>query len=94
MSDVFNKQRLIAQVAHRMVASLPEYVEELAFADLSCTCIIRADSGAVTEETRFGIRQTRALKDFILYPQRTVAVSGLGSTDMLYGAWIATTIDW
>ena len=34
MSDVFNEQRLIAQVAHRMVASLPEYLEELAFANL------------------------------------------------------------
>ena len=34
MSNVFNEQRLIAQVAHRVVAGIPECVEDLALGDL------------------------------------------------------------
>jgi hypothetical protein len=34
MFNVFNEQRLIAQVAHRVVAGLPECVEDLALGDL------------------------------------------------------------
>ena len=72
---------------------LPNALRNWRLSISSCTCIIRADSGAVTEETQFGIRQTRMLRDSILYPQRTVAARWLGRTDMVTGAWIVATID-
>ena len=49
----------------------------------SCTCVIRADSGAVTAARRFGgMRQARTFRNFILYPQR-LAECGLGRNDIL-----------